>query len=71
MVKYTLEQQIFLYDSYVKNKFYKSLKRFLLKYSGIRVRASSMYLKLVKKCSTGCFLDKKYTKQNAVLTKAI
>jgi hypothetical protein len=36
IVKYTLEQQIFLYDSYVKKKSNKTSKRtFLSKYPGI------------------------------------
>jgi hypothetical protein len=71
MVKYTLEQRIFLYDSYVKNKSYKSCKtRFRRRYPGVRIPASSAILRLVKKVrSTGSFLDKKYTRQNAVLTE--
>jgi hypothetical protein len=71
MVKYTLEQQIFLYDSYVKKKSYKSCKRrFRRRYPGVRIPASSTILRLVKKVpSTGPFLDKKYTRQNAVLTE--
>jgi hypothetical protein len=71
MVKYTLEQQIFLCDSYVKKKFYKSWKRrFRHRYPGVRIPPSSTILRLVKKVrSTGSFLDKKYTRQNAVLTE--
>jgi hypothetical protein len=71
MVKYTLEQRIFLYDSYVKKKSYKSYKRrFRHRYPGVHIPASSMILRLVKKvCSTGSFLYKKYTRQNAVLTE--
>jgi hypothetical protein len=71
MVKYTLEQWIFLYDSYVKKKSYKSCKRRVHhRYPGVRIPASSTILRLVKKVrSTGSFLDKKYTRQNAVLTK--
>jgi transposase len=70
MVQYTLEQRIFLYDSDVKNKSYKSCKRrFHRRYPGVRIPASSTILRLVKKVrSTGSFLDKKYTRQNAVLT---
>jgi hypothetical protein len=71
MVKYTLEQRIFLYDSYVKKKSYKSCKRrFPRRYPGVCITASSTILSLVKKLlSTGSFLDKKYTRQNAVLTE--
>jgi hypothetical protein len=72
MVKYTLEERIFLYDSHVKNKSYKACKRrFRRRYPGVRIPASSTILRLVKKVvrSTGYFLDKKYTRQNAVLTE--
>jgi hypothetical protein len=71
MVKYTLEQQIFLYDSYVKKKSYKLCKRrFCRRYPGVHIPASSTILRLVKKvCSTGSFLYKKYTRQTAVLTE--
>jgi transposase len=71
MVKYTLEQRIFLYDSYVKKKSNKSCsRRFRRRYPGVRIAASSTILRLVKKVrSTGSFLDKKYTRQNAVLTE--
>jgi hypothetical protein len=71
MVKYTLEQWIFLYDSYVKKKSYKSCKRrFRRRYPCVHIRASSTILRLVKKvCSAGSFLDKKYTRQNAVPTE--
>jgi hypothetical protein len=71
MVKYTLEQRIFLYDSYVKKKSYKSCKRrFRRRYPGDRIPASSTILRLVKKVRlTGSFLDKKYTRQNAELTE--
>jgi hypothetical protein len=71
MVKYTLEQRIFLYNSYVKKKSYKSCKRrFCHRHPGVRTAASSTILKLVKKVHlTGSFFDKKYTRQNALLTE--
>jgi hypothetical protein len=71
MVKYTLKHLIFLYNSYVKKKSYKLCKRrFRHRYPGVRIPASATILRLVKKVrSTGSFLDKKYTRQNAVLTK--
>jgi hypothetical protein len=71
MVKYTLEQWIFLYDSYLKKKSYKSWKRrFRRRYPGVRIPASSTILRLmIKVLSTGSFLDKKYTIQNDVLTE--
>jgi hypothetical protein len=71
MVKYTLEQRIFLFDGYVKKKSYKWCeRRFRRKNPGVRIPASSTMLRLVKKeRSTGSFLDKKYTTQNAVLTE--
>jgi hypothetical protein len=69
MVKYTLEKRIFLFDSYVKKNSYKSCeRRFRRRYPGVRIPTSSTILRLVKKVrSTGSFLDKKYTRQNAVL----
>jgi hypothetical protein len=40
------------------------------RYPGVRIPASSTILILVKKVRpTGSFLDKKYTRQNAVLTE--
>jgi hypothetical protein len=71
MVKYTLEQHIFLYDSYVKKKSYKSCKRrFSHRYPGVRIPASSTILRLVKNVrSAGSLLDKKCTRQNAMLTE--
>jgi hypothetical protein len=72
MVKFSLEQRILLYDSYVKKKFYKSCKRrFRRRYPGVRIPASSTILRLAKKKVrlTGSFLDKKYTRQNVVLTE--
>jgi nitrogen-specific signal transduction histidine kinase len=61
----------FFYDSYVKKKSYKSSKRrFRRGYLGVLISASSTILRLVKKVrSTGSFLDKKYTRQNTVLTE--
>jgi hypothetical protein len=71
MMKCTLEQQIFLYDSYVKKKSYKSCKRrFHRRYPGVCIPASSAILRLVKKVrSAGSFVNKKYTRQNAMLTE--
>jgi hypothetical protein len=73
MVKYTLEQGIFLYDSYVKKKPYKPCKRrFCYKYPSVLVPASSMIFKLVRTvCSTGSVLDKKCSRHISVLTEAI
>jgi hypothetical protein len=69
MVKYTLEQWIFLYDSSVKKKFYKSCKRmFIHNYPGVHVPSPSTIGKLVKTVhSPGSSLDKIYTTQNVVL----
>jgi hypothetical protein len=58
----------------VRNKFYKFCKSEFChkyhKYHGIRVLASSAISKLVKKVSsTESFLDKKYTRQNTVLSE--
>jgi hypothetical protein len=71
MVKYTLEQRTFLYNSYVKKKSYKLRKRkFHRRYPGVRIPASSTILRLVKKIRlTGSFLNKKHTRQNAELTE--
>jgi hypothetical protein len=71
MVKYALEQRIFLYDNYMKKKSYKACRsRFRRRYPGVRIPASSTILRLVRKVrSTGSFVDKKYARQNAVLTE--
>jgi hypothetical protein len=69
MVKYKLEQWIFLYAMYVKNKSC-TLHRFCHKYPGVQVPASSTIFKLVNKVHlTGPFTDEKYIRQNAVLNK--
>jgi hypothetical protein len=39
MVKYTLEEQGIVYDSYMKNKSYK--RKFTVKYPGVQVSDSS------------------------------
>jgi hypothetical protein len=72
-MKYTLEQLIFLYDSYVKKKSYKlCTRRFRRRYPGVHIPATSTILRLVKIVhSTGSFLDKKYIRQNAVLTEEL
>jgi hypothetical protein len=45
-------------------------RRFRRRYPCVRIPASSTILRLVKKVhSTGSFLYKKYTRQNAVLTE--
>jgi hypothetical protein len=57
----------------MEKKYYKPCKRrFHHKNPGVHVPASSMIFTLVKKVhSTGFFLDKEYTRQNAMTTKAI
>jgi hypothetical protein len=53
-----------------KNKSYKSCKRrFCHKYLGVWIPASSAVFELNKVCSTGTLIDKKYTRQTAVLTE--
>jgi hypothetical protein len=61
IVKYALEQWVFMYNSYVKNMSHKLYERRLHgKYPGVWVPASSMLFELVKKVrSAGSFLDKK------------
>jgi hypothetical protein len=52
MVKNTLDQHILLYNSYVKNKSYKSHKRrFHHKYLGVRVPAPTTTYDLSRKVS--------------------
>jgi hypothetical protein len=52
-----------------RNPINRVKRRFRSRYPGVRIPASSTILRLVKKVrSTGSFLDKKYTRQNAVLT---
>jgi hypothetical protein len=55
----------------VKNTTFKlGKRRFCLKCPGIQIPASSLVFKLVKKMhSASCLLDKKYTRQNAVLSE--
>lgn len=69
MMKYTW--WVFLYDTYMKNKSYRSSKRkFCCIYPGIQGAASSAVFEFVKKVlSTGCVLAKKYTRQSTVLTE--
>jgi hypothetical protein len=53
-----------------RNPIHCEKRRFRHRYPGVRTPASSTILSLVKKVrSTGSFLDKKYTRQNAVLTE--
>jgi hypothetical protein len=71
MVIYTLERRVFLYDTYIKNKSYKLHERvFCHKYPGVWARALlAIFEFMMKMHSTGLFLDRKYVRQNAVLTK--
>jgi hypothetical protein len=68
-MKYT--QWVFLYDTNLKNKSYKSSKRkFCYIYPGIQVAASSAVFEFVKKVhSAGSMLAKKYTRQSTMLTE--
>jgi hypothetical protein len=63
---------MFLYGSYVEKKSYKSCKiKFNRKCPGVCVLDLSMIYRSVKKVhSTRSVLDNKYTRQNAMLTKA-
>jgi hypothetical protein len=55
----------------VKKKSHKPCKRSWHKYPGIWAYFINNFFKLAKKvCSTGSILDKKYTRQNAVLRKS-
>jgi hypothetical protein len=68
----TLKQQIFLCDSYMENKFYKSCERFCYEYHGVLSSSFVDSFQINEKiCSTGSFLDKRYTRQNAMLTVEI
>jgi hypothetical protein len=67
-VKYTPEQQILLYDTYIEKK--NCVKVLPLVSSCVPIPPPSVIFKLVKKvCSTESFLDKKYTRQIALLTE--
>jgi hypothetical protein len=61
MVKYTLEQQIFLYNSYAKRNPINHVKE------SFSINILVFKFQLIKVDSAGSFLDKKYTRQNAVL----
>jgi hypothetical protein len=73
MAKYTIDQRILLYDTYMKNKSYKSSKRkFNHKLPGVRVPASSTSFEFEKKVRlTQSFLYKKCNRQNVVLRKCL
>jgi hypothetical protein len=63
---------MFLYESHVKEKSYKSCKRKLRsKYPVVHVPTVSVIFKLMKKCFEQSFVDNKYTRQNAVLTTQV
>jgi hypothetical protein len=54
----------------IRNPINRVKRRFCHRYPDVHIPASSTILRLVKKVhSTGSFLDKKYTRQNAVLTE--
>lgn len=69
--KYTFIQHILLYDTFVKNKSYKSRKRrFCCEYLGVQIPASPGIFKLViRLCSSVSLFDKKCVRQNAAFTK--
>lgn len=71
MAEYTLEQRIFLYDTYVKYSSARRCRReFQQRFAGVRIPSRSTIHDLVNKVRrTGSFLNKKHVRQRRVLTE--
>jgi hypothetical protein len=71
MVRYAVEQRVFLYDSYVKcGSARKCRRKFCRKFPGVTIPSTTGIHKLIYKVrSTGSVLDKKPAKKCRVLTK--
>ncbi|PSN51602.1 hypothetical protein C0J52_09095 [Blattella germanica] len=71
LVRYTLEQKRFIYDTYTRKKSIKKCRRkFRRKFPGIPVPHKSTIQQLVKKmCETGSFSDKKMNRRRTVLNE--
>jgi hypothetical protein len=71
MVRYTVEQRVFLYDSYVKcGSARRCRRKFCRKYPGNTVPSTRGIHKLIDKVrSTGSLLDKKPARKRRVLTE--
>ena len=69
MPTYTLQQRIFMYDSYVITSSYREVvRRFQANYPGVRVPSRAAVRLLVKKFrETGSILDKKRNVKRRVL----
>jgi hypothetical protein len=68
MVRYTVEQRVFMYGSYVKCGFARKCRRkFRHKFPGITVPRTTGIHELINKVrATGSLLDKEPAKKNAV-----
>jgi hypothetical protein len=71
MVRYTLEQRVFLYGTYVKYRSARKCRRkFRLKFCGARVPSRQTIHNLVNKLrTTGFLIDKKTKHNHQVLTE--
>jgi transposase len=71
MVRYTLEQRVFLYDTYVKyGSAGKSRRKFRRQFRGERVPSRQTIHNLVNKLrTTGFLIDKKTKHKRRVLTE--
>jgi transposase len=70
-VRYTLEQRVYMYDTYVKSGSARKVRRrFRLKYPGVTVPQLETVHKLVNKVRrTGSVLDRKAKSKRRVLTE--
>jgi transposase len=73
MVRYTLEQRVLLYDTYVKyGSARKCLLKFRRKFRDERVRSRQTIYNLVNKLrTTGFLVDKKQKHKRQVLTEKL
>ena len=70
MPKYTLQQRIFMYDSYLITSSCRGVvRRFQANYPGVRVPSREAVRLLVKFRETGSILDKKRNVKQRVLTE--
>jgi hypothetical protein len=72
MVHYTLEQHVYLYDTYVKyGSAGKCRRKFRLKFRGERVPSRQTIHNLVNKPRTGFLIDKKTKHKRRVLAEKL
>jgi hypothetical protein len=72
-MKYSVEQRVFIYDTFVKHSSWrKCCRKFRRKYPDLTVPCKSTIYKIVKKVrKTGSVLDKKKHRKRHILTEEI